>query len=90
MTNPARKFMGNIAQFNRTPRPTLVAHEPTQEPVPTDDLSRAKRALWSAEERFKAIIRRSAHIRHHSARIEHALDESHKGLAVIRAFFEGQ
>ena len=85
MTSPAQKFMTAKAREDRTARLRVVA----KTVVPQDDLSRAKRALWTVEERFKNIIRRNAQVRCNSARLDHAVSEAFAGLAAVRSFFEG-
>ena len=85
MTSPARKFMDTITSLDRKDRLRVVP-----KPSIGDDLTRVKRALWEAEERFKSIIRRNAQVRYNSARLDHAFSEALAGLAACRRFFEGQ
>ena len=54
-----------------------------------DELARAKRALWAAEQRFRNILRRNAQARCNSPRLDDAVSEAHQGMAAIRAFYEG-
>jgi len=76
--------MDGIASETSKARLRVVPRASTE-----DDLTRAKRALWDAEERFKAIIRRNAQVRYNSARLEHAVNEAIQGLAACRRFYEG-
>lgn len=85
MTSPARKFMDDIAATGRKDRLRVATPRPSTD----DDLTRAKRALWAAEERFRNIIRHNAHVRYNSARLDHAVNEAIQGLAACRSFYEG-
>ena len=84
MTSSARKFMDTIASTDHKDRLRVVPKPSTE-----DNLTRAKRALWDAEECFKSIIRRNAQARHNSSRLDHAVSEALKGLAACRRFYEG-
>ena len=86
MSSPARKFMGTMARQDRLARLKEAGPAPA---VLENELARAKRALWAAEQRFRNILRRNAQVRHNSARLDEAVSEAHQGMAAIRAFYEG-
>jgi len=86
LANPARNFMNDIATSARRE----ASQPPARGAATGDDLERAKRALWIAEERFRDIIRKNAHVRGTSARIDDAVGQAFVGVAAIRNFFEGR
>jgi len=64
MSNPTRRYLTDVAivACKEAQRPTLISA------TPEDDLTRAKRALWVAEEKFTQILRRNAQARFNSPR----------------------
>jgi hypothetical protein len=86
MSSAARKFMDTTARQDRMARLKEVGPAPA---VHENELVRAKRALWAAEQRFRNILRRNAQARHNSARLDEAVSEAHQGMVAIRAFYEG-
>jgi hypothetical protein len=76
--------MDTIASTDHKDRLRVVPKLSTE-----DDLTRAKRALWDAEECFKSIIRHNAQARWNSPRLDHVVSEALKGLAACRRYYEG-
>jgi hypothetical protein len=88
MSNAARKFMDSMADQDRMARLNEVGSA-TSGPQ-EGDLTRAKRALWAAEQRFRNILRRNAQVRYNSSRLDEVVNEAYQGLAACRAFYEGK
>jgi hypothetical protein len=86
MSSPARKFMDTTARQDRMAGLKEVGPAPA---VHENELARAKRALWAAEQRFRNILRRNAQARCNSPRLDDAVSEAHQGMVAIRAFYEG-
>ena len=87
MNSPARKFLDTMARQDRMARLKEAGPAPA---VHEDDLARAKRALWEAEQRFRNILRRNAQARCNSPRLDEAVSEAYQGLVACRAFYEGK
>ena len=86
MSNPTHRYLTDVAivACKEAQRPTLISA------TPEDDLTRAKRALWVAEEKFTQILRRNAQARFNSPRLDDAVDQAYKGLAAIKRFHDGR